>query len=553
MYTYDPSVFRKVFERNFVYIKGFLRNVDRFGKRSALICPVRDKTWSYVELNKECNRLANALMEAGVGKGDVVTYMLPNIPEFVFFYLAPQKIGAINNPINYRLAPGEVAYILDACKPKVFAYDAAFSETVAKALKMADEKPDVVVRVILNSEAKEEVPGEVLFDEFLSSNTSEPFNVDDIPSSAFEEVTRLHTSGTTGLPKLVPINNVNEIMSAHDVIMHYPLSPLDRTMNLTPWFHRGGLYSGGPNPTLYIGGTVVSLRTFDPNLALNYIEKYKVTFITGAPTTAKMLLEEQMKNPRDLSSLKGVCMMGSPLDRQLCLEIMEKLSPNVMNGYGTTETFWNTFLRPFDLPDKAGTAGRSCTDDDVRVIRIKDEPDPEDTVARNNEEVGEVIIRTPKFAYTYLDPKYNEGRIRGEWYFTHDLATWDEDGYLTIVGRKDDMFISGGENIYPVQVEEALLQHPKVRDVAVVGVSDETWGQLCTAYVVPASPVDDEVKFAKELDDFCKNHPMLSRFKRPRYYRFVSELPITATGKKKHFEVRKMAEDDRKSGRLIRV
>ncbi|MBW2037515.1 MAG: AMP-binding protein [Deltaproteobacteria bacterium] len=548
-----PEALRNIFEKEFVYIKGFLRNVKRFGGWSALTCPMREKTWTYRELNSEVNKLSNTLLDAGVSEGDVVTYMLTNIAEFVFFYLATQKIGVVNNPINYRLAPGEVAYILDECPAKVFAYEAQLVETVQKALEMAKKKPEILVRVeTLDSDSS--ISGDVVYREFVkSSSDKEPYAEDDIPSRAFSEVTRLHTSGTTGLPKVVPLTNLNEILSAHDVIMHYPLSPTDKTMNLTPWFHRGGLYSGGPNPTLYVGAQLVSLRTFDPVVALNYIEKYKITFITGAPITARMLLEEHLKNPRDLSSLKGLCTMGAPLDRSFCIELMENITPNIMNGYGTTETFWNTFLRPFDLPQRAGAAGRSCTDDKVKVVKLSEKPNTDNLVERNNEEVGEVITKSLKFSYWYINPRETEKKVHNDWYFTGDLATWDQDGCITIVGRKDDMIISGGENIYPVQIEEALAEHPKVTDLVVVGVPDERWGEICTAYVVPKEPIESEVEFAKELDEFCKKHLMLSDYKRPRYYKFIEALPLTATGKKKHYKIRELASEDKKMGKLIRV
>ena len=549
-YVYDPSTFKEVFEKEFVYIKGLLRNAKRFGNKSALTCPIRERTWTYRELNEECNKLANALLNAGVRKGDVITYMFPNIAEFVFFYLAPQKIGAINNPINYRLAPGEVAYILDESEPVVFAFESSVMDTAMKAVEMAKHKPEVMIMVDVEGEASPP-NGVVDYRDFVRDMPKrEPLNEDEIPSTAFDETTRLYTSGTTGLPKGVPINNINEILSAHDVIMHFPLSPLDKTMNMTPWFHRGGLYSGGPNPTLYIGGEVVALKYFNPDLVLDYVEKYKITYLIGAPITAEMIYEAQLKKQRDLSSLKGLCTMGSPLERSACIKYMQVLTPNIMNGYGTTETFWNTFLRPFDLPDKAGSAGRSCTDDDVRVVKVFEDrlAEPNELAEKDNQEVGEVIIKSPaKFAYTYLNPKFNEGRIYKGWYYSKDLATWDENEYVTIIGRKDDMFISGGENIYPVQIEEILNEHPKVADSIVVGVPDEKWGKVCTAYVVPKDPS----LTAEELDEYCKNHPMLSRFKRPRYYRFVNELPLTATGKKKHYVVEKMALEDLKEGRLV--
>lgn len=151
--------------------------------------------------------------------------------------------------------------------------------------------------------------------------------------------------------------------------MHFPLNPTDVTMNMTPWFHRGGLHSGGLTPTFYAGGSVVILRNYNPRVCLTYAEKYGVTFLVGVPAVLTSLATRQEKHPVDLSKIKGIVTMGSPLEKAQCIRFQETLTPNIFNGYGTTETFWNTFLRPYDLPEMSGSAGRSCTDDDVRVVK----------------------------------------------------------------------------------------------------------------------------------------------------------------------------------------
>jgi acyl-CoA synthetase (AMP-forming)/AMP-acid ligase II len=223
------------------------------------------------------------------------------------------------------------------------------------------------------------------------------------------------------------------------------------------------------------------------------------------------------------------------------------LTPRIFNGYGTTEAFWNTFLRPSDLPEHAGSAGRACTDDDVAVVRIYEDrhADPSDHVAKDGSEVGEVVVRSVKAGYAYVNqPEEQAARFRDGWLYIGDLATWDEDEYVTIVGRKDDMIISGGENVHPTQVEAVLAEHPGIADAAVVGLPDERWGELVVAYVVPA----DEGVDAGACEAHCSGHPMLAAFKRPRAYRFVSELPMTATGKKLHYQLREQAKQDAAQG-----
>jgi acyl-coenzyme A synthetase/AMP-(fatty) acid ligase len=546
--TYNSEMFIDTFENTFTYISGFMRNVKRFSERNAVTCPFREKTWSYPQLNGEVNRLAHALMKSGVGKNDVVMYQLFNCAEFVFLYLAPQKIGAINCPINFRLSYGETTYILNDSKPKIYFYDAEIADVAQKALEMAEHKPEKVIMVDITGK-QHPIAGAISYDEYVQCYSDQEPGIER-PSHIYDEVTRLYTSGTTGMPKGVPINNVNEILSAHDPIIHFPLSPLDKTLNMTPWFHRGGLHSGGPNPTLYIGGEVVALRSFSAETVLDYVQKYRLTYLIGAPITLKMLKDEQISNNRDLSSLKGIVTMGAPLEKKLCIQCHEVLTKNIFNGYGSTEAFWNTFLRPFDLPEMAGTAGRSCTDDDMAVVELLPDrlAEPEQTVPKDNKTVGEVIVKSPaKCAYDYINkPDEARKKFYKGWVYIGDLATWNEQQYVTIVGRKDDMIISGGENVQPVQVEEALNEHPGVSGCVVVGVQDEKWGEIVVAYIIKA----DDSLTARALDTHCQNHPMLSRYKRPRLYKFVDKLPMTATGKLIHYQVRNWAKEDLQKGLL---
>jgi acyl-CoA synthetase (AMP-forming)/AMP-acid ligase II len=356
------------------------------------------------------------------------------------------------------------------------------------------------------------------------------------------------------MPKGVPLNSLAEVLTAHDVIMHFPLSPEDRTLNMSPWFHRGGLYSGGPNPVFYLGAEAVPMRAFDPDLCLDYVERFGLTFLIGAPTNLAMLAKAQQERARDLSTLSGIVTMGAPLDREACLRYQQVLTPRIFNGYGTTEAFWNTFLRPVDLPDHAGSAGRACTDDDVAVVKIF--PDrfarPDEYAARDGSEVGEVIVRSVKAGYQYLNsPEATAEKFHDGWLYIGDLATWDAEEYVTIVGRKDDMVLSGGENVHPVQVEAVLNEHPQVADSLVTGIPDEKWGQLLIAYVVPDGGAAGAPGVA-ELDRHCREHPMLADYKRPRAYRFVDALPLTATGKKLHYKAREQAVGEFAAGQFER-
>ena len=552
-FTYDVTMFQETFETSFTYLNGFMRNVQRFGSRPALFDPDKGNRWTYEELNCDVNKFANALDEDGIRKNDVIMYQLPNSAEFVFCYLAPQKLGAVNSPINYRLAPGETALSIDDSKPKVFVYDMSISDMVQEALAMSAHKPEILIMVGCTDE--HELPrGHVTFESYVQDQPETnptPYE----PAHIYDETTRLYTSGTTNKPKGVPLNNINEVLSAHDVIMHFPLNPTDRTMNMTPWFHRGGLHSGGPCPTLYAGGEVVILREFTPKRCLKYTQEYGITFLIGVPAVLTLLVQVQERNPVDLSCLKGIITMGSPLEKAACERFHRVLTPNIFNGYGTTETFWNTFLRPYDLPKMAGTAGRSCTDDEVRVVKVFEDRkgEPDEMAETDNLEVGEVILQSPaKSSYSYYNnPEETKRKFYKGFMYTGDLATWDENHFVTIVGRKDDMIVSAGENIYTSQVEEILNQHPKVASFADVGVKDRLREQSVAAYIVPSEDLDEPLT-ASELGLYCMEHPMLSAYKAPRFYRFVDELPHTATGKLMHYKVAEMAAEDLAAKKLLR-
>ncbi|HVW18822.1 MAG TPA: AMP-binding protein [Solirubrobacteraceae bacterium] len=552
-YRYDASAFRAVFERHFTYLAGVERNAHRYARRHALHDPASGRRWTYAELWEDAGRLGAGLAQAGVGAGDVVAMQLLNGPEFALLWLAAQRLGAIAAPVNFRLSPGETAHVLDDSAPRAYVYDRALERTARGALELAAHRPPLLV--VVDAEGGRDgvaaPEGTIAFATLLACDGPCPTPSED--ATVYDETTRLYTSGTTGMPKGVSLNSLVEVLSAHDVIMHFPLSPEDRTLNMTPWFHRGGLYSGGPNPVFYCGAEAVSMRAFDAATVLDWVAEHRLTFLVGAPTNLAMLAAEQAQRPRDLASLRGIVTMGAPLDREACLRYQELLTPRIFNGYGTTEAFWNTFLRPADLPEHAGSAGRACTDDDVAVVRIHhDRPagvGGHDLVAKDGVEVGEVAVRSVKSGYAYVNqPGEQEARFRDGWLYIGDLATWDEDEYVTIVGRKDDMIISGGENVHPVQVEGVLNEHPDVADSAVVGVPDERWGELVVAYVVRADPALD----AAACEAHCAGHPMLAPYKRPRAYRFVDALPMTATGKKVHFRVREMARADAAAGLLER-
>ncbi len=548
MRTYDDKMFIDTFEHSYTWLNGFKRNVNRFADRLALIDPERNISLTYKQLDCQANRLASALQKDGLGKNDLVMTALYNSPEFAISYIGPRKIGAIMLAANFNLASGEMTMLIDHNKPKVLIYSAAIRDVVIESVLNCKYKPGRLVMAD-NIRNIEVAAGHISYEDYVqAASPSEP-DVNFRPH-IYDEVLRLCTSGTTALPKCVPINDINEVLSAHDVIMHYPLDFHDVTLNLTPWFHRGGCHSGGPGPIFYVGGTVLVMRNFLPQTALEWVSKYSITFMMGAPANLELLSQAQQKKSFDLKSLKGIVTMGGPLSKADCIRYMKVLTPNIFNGYGTTESFWNSFLRPFNLPEKAGSAGGSCLDDEVRLVKLYDNKraEPDDTVPKDSVSEGEIIIFSPgKTTYSY----YNNEEMAKEkfykgWLYTGDVGTWDSLSFVTIKGRKDDMMVVSGENIYPSQVEEVILESPRVKDCIVTSVEDRLRGQAVCAYIVP----EDKSVTIEEISSFCKNSPLLSKYKRPRYFALIDDIPLSATGKKRHSQMKKRSQADLASGLL---
>lgn len=541
-------MFRETFEHEYTWINGVMRNVRRFANRNAIIDPELGKNWTYREMNADANRLANALKADGLRKDDVVMGAIRNSPAFAITYVGPRKVGGIFLAANYNLAAGEMCLLMEHNKPKVVIYSANVRDMIVEAAEKSSHKP---VKFIMadNIEKKELPEGHVLWDDYLAASSDQEPERDFTPH-IYDEVLRLCTSGTTSLPKSVPINDINEVLSAHDVIMHYPMNHNDVTVNMTPWFHRGGCHSGGICPAFYCGAAIMVMRHFQPQNALDWVEKYGVTFMMGAPANLAMLARAQEHSPKNISKLRGLVTMGAPLSRTDSIRYMNVLTPNIYNGYGTTETFWNSFLRPMNLPDGAGSVGYSCTDDEVRVVKIYDDhkAEPDEMVEHDNLTEGEVIIRAPeKTTYSYYNnPEQTEEKFYKGWMYTGDTGTWDDEWLVTIRGRKDDMMVVSGENIYPQQIEEAIEAHPKVKECIVTSVPDKVRGQAVAAYIVPS----DESLTLKEIAEYCAKSNQLSKYKKPRWFAMLKEVPRTATGKKQHNVMKQRAPTDLDTGLL---
>jgi long-chain acyl-CoA synthetase len=527
-----------------MYLEQYLGAFENFAKKNALTCLTTGKTFTYGELDRITNQLSNRFRADGFKKGDVVMTCLFNT-----FHLPVAMLGAWKNlqifsPINFRLSPGEMRIHLEDSEPKVFIYDSDLDETIEKALQLSIYKPGIIL-----STEKSSIRGSIEFDKYVkNASTEDPYVLGRIKEidPLHDEIERLYTSGTTGLPKGVKFSSHSLLNIAVKTAYNNNYTSKDRLMNLTPWFHQGGLCTA-VQPGLLVGGHVFGLKKFNPDEALDYVERHRITFLAGAPATFNAMAISQKERRRDLSSLRLIHSMGSPTSSREFLLWQEIFTKHVVNSYGTTETASTLCLRSdiHPIEEKAGSAGRPFIFVQVRVIKLDEEnrkAEPTELVEKNGEGIGQIITKTPGMFEGYHNrPEEEEKKLYKGWFYTGDTAIWDEDGFITVQGRTDDMFVSGGENIFPQPIEEVLEKHPKVRESMVIGMHDEKWGRATAAYIVP----NHNLPTIEELDKHCLGDPGLAKYKRPRYYRFVDELPYTTTGKKLRYKMREQADQER--------
>ncbi len=544
--TVDYSKWMTVWEKEYTLTGQLRRNALRYPGKTVLIDPFHKKTLTFNELDEESNRFANALLALGVEPFDVVMGNMTNTYHWFTVFYGVMKARLIFSTINFRLPEGQIARLMEDSRPIVFVYDSEVEKQSLGALERIKTPPVICIRIGGDNPLPQ---GHVSYEGFAGNHASSP------PGTAFEirwvdPCLILYTSGTTGLPKGFPINHA---IIFFDNMMTSSLLKIDnRSVNLAtnPLFHRGG-NTTGVLPCIHEGGCVVVMKHFSEAKSLDLIEQYGVSHMVSAPTVYERMCVLQEKEPRNLETLRkgSITSMGAPLTKEACLTMMELLTPHVLNGYGTADGHWVTMLRPYDLPGKAGTIGLSIPEDTVRLVKVfpdrRGNPeDPADLCPMDGKTEGEVALRTVHCPYQYIERPDDTKKAfpYDGWQMPGDMATWDKEGYITICGRTDDMIISGGENVHPVIVEEALKEHPEVRDAMVTGVRSKEWGEVVVAYVALRNGGVSEA----DLDRFCRNHPMLARYQRPRLYKFVpfEELPFNDSGKKLHHVLKARAQTD---------
>ncbi|MCA1730063.1 MAG: AMP-binding protein [Actinobacteria bacterium] len=476
-----------------------------------------DRRYTYGEWDERVNAVANALRRLDVGKGDRVVQVIKNREENCAIHMACQKLGAINTPINFRWASGEIEFCVNDAEARLVVIE---KETAERVLSIRDEFHSDPRMLFVGPDSLDGVDS---FDEAVEASERTR------PSEEVKETDislMLYTSGTTGRPKGVPRSQRAEHAATIAQIVEHHYSLGERTLGVMPLFHTMGMHS--LTAMLALNGLFVAMPQWDAKRALEIIEREQLTCLYLIPTLFHELVNHEAFERQHTASVRKLSYAGASMLSALVEKCIEKFQPDVfINHYGSTEVYiFSTYPKPREKP---GCAGRASFHTELRVVRADPEPSvsPDEVVLKG--ETGEIIVRLSDdaFAGYYNRPEVTEKAIRNGWYFTGDTGYLDEDGDLWMAGRVDDMINTGGENVYPVEVEDVLDKHPEVSEVAVVGLPDEKWGQAVTAFVVPGRQGMTE----EDISSYLKEDTNLARFKHPKRVVFVKEIPKSPVGK----------------------
>jgi long-chain acyl-CoA synthetase len=473
----------------------------------------KDEKITFSNLNTQSNQLANRLLNAGVKKGDRVVLLFQNCPEFCVAYFAILKIGAIAVILDFRLSPAEMEPIFQEAEVSAIVTSVRQKVFIDRVRKIVPTLQHIVVTGSEGEDIRDWHPYEAIIEKESSERISIPLGEED-------ESLYLYTSGTTGRSKGVVLTN--DHLSYFPESMHHalPMSEQDTFGLVLPISHISGPIV--MNLMVESGMTVSVIDEMKPKKILDAIQNHRVTVFHAVPPIFQLILNVPHWERYDCSSLRIIAMMGTVVPEQLMREFSERYPHlSALQGYGATETSpLLTLTHLKDAPRKMASAGKAVPRAELKII---DQEGKEVEVGQ----MGEIIARGPQIMKGYFkDPKTTARKIKDGWYHSGDLGRLDEDGYLYVLGRVDEMVISGGLNVYPSEVETVLLNHPKVQEAAVVGVPDARRGQVMRAIVVLKH---GETATHREILSFCKER--LANFKMPRQLEFKDFLPKSRTGK----------------------
>ncbi len=483
-------------------------------QKEALLDAIDEKRYTYSELNNRGNQLANLLSKKiGIEKGDRVAFLLNNRLECLDAFTACGKLGAILVPLNVRLAPPEHQEYINNINPKVLIYEQAFDAVIEQ---LRPHTPSITHYLHIDAS---KLRGTQSYSNEISKQaiTCPPH-----PAVHFEDpFFILPTGGTTGLPKGAVLSHRHIFWNAINTIVTWGIGPNDVCPIIFPLFHTGG-WNVLTIPLIHVGARMIFWSKFDAVDTLRRIEEEGCTIIIGVPTMFQLMINTPQFASTDFSSVRFWLSGGAPCPIPIMEEFWKRNNQEFAMGYGLTEVGPNNFYMPKNSSKvKSLSVGLPFFHNEVRIV-----DDNLADVAQG--EIGELLLRGPhSFSGYWNNPKATKETIEPDgWVHTGDLARQDKDGFFYIVGRKKRLIISGGENVFPLEVETVLYEHPAVAEVSLVGMPDEKWGEVGCAFVVmkKGTKISEE-----ELLKFMKKR--LAKYKIPKKILFVLELPKTSTGK----------------------
>ncbi|TET18434.1 MAG: AMP-binding protein [Dehalococcoidia bacterium] len=528
------------------------RVVARYPKQEAMVCGKERIT--YDALLERANSIASALLKMGVKRGDKVAIWMSNIPEWVYIHFACVKIGAAIIPLNTRYKVHELEYILRQSDSTTLfmmdhflkidfipmIYEVCPELKECKPGELQCEKLPLLKRVIIVGE--QSYPGMLDYNEVLKSG-KDYASTDELKKAQEavgpEDVYIIpFTSGTTGFPKGVVTTHDQYTRVVSAFSDRFQMTEKDRILVVSPFYHNMGNMTGMTLGACH-GACILPMESFDPGEALRLIDEEKVTNFTGSPTMYIMMLDHPDFPKRDTSGIKSAIIGGADVSPDLVRTIIEKMAiKDMISGYGMTEnTGISTCTRRGDPPELvANTCGKLMFDDcELKIL------DPETGEELPPGTQGEIRTRG-WFAMKeyYKQPEETAKAFdKDGWFHTEDLATMDENGYLKITGRLKDMFITGGVNAYPAEIESFLMTHPKVAMVAVAGVPDRRMGEVAMAFI---KLKEGQTATEEEIISFARGK--MANYKAPKYVKFVDDFPMTATGKIQKFVLKDAAIEE---------
>lgn len=494
-----------------------IKGIGSWLVKHSKVCPDRlalvynERRFTYAEFNERVNRLSHALLNLGVRKGDRVDALLLNTNEMMEAVFACAKIGAIFVPINFRLSVDEVLYIVNDSRAYHFIYDVRMRPLVDQ-LRLKGSSLQEYIHVGNNPHEEDSLYEELIAD---ASNAEPEFDVvlDDIHLM-------MYTSGTTGKPKGAMLSHGNTQWNAINCIHSIPSDNSDITLCVAPLFHIGGM-SVFTLPLFYKGGTVILDDGFDPSRVLQKIHEERITCIFLVPAMWQALTAVPNFEAYDISSLRFAVSGGAPCPITV-IEFYQKRNIPFYEGFGLTETApFVSILDKENTVRKNGSVGKEPVHTTVRIVDPNDRDVPPG-------EVGELIVQGPNVMVGYWNkPEATKEAIKNGWFYTGDLAKFDDEGFIYIVDRKKDMIITGGENVYPIEIEQVLYRHENIAEVAIIGYPDEKWGESVKAIV----SLKDKSQTITVQDVASFLDGKIARFKIPKQLEVVEALPRNATGK----------------------